>query len=75
MSDSSDGLGSGQDTSQTGKARASMSEQQGNGKLLGARPDRDVSRPNPPSKAPPAQSATRWSPPRQPIGNAKGKRL
>lgn len=75
MSDTSGGLGSGTDTRQGDRAKANASQQQGNGKLLGARSERDVSRPNPRSVAPPAQPETRHQPPKQPVGNPKGKRL
>jgi hypothetical protein len=46
MSDSSGGLGgSGADTTQGDQAKANASQQQGDGRLLGPRSGRDVSRP------------------------------
>ena len=45
MSDTSGGLGSSADTRQGDRAKANASQQQGNGKLLGGRAGRDVSRP------------------------------
>jgi len=53
------GSGSGPGTAQGDRARANASRQQGNGKLI----------------PPPEPPATRWSPPKQPVGNPKGKRL
>jgi hypothetical protein len=70
VSDSSGGLGSGTDSSQGDRARANASQQQGNGKLLGARGDRDVSRPDPASIPPPPLRGTEGMP-KQPVGNAK----
>jgi hypothetical protein len=46
MSDTSGmGFGAGTDTTQSDRARANASQRQGNGRLLGPRAGRDVSRP------------------------------
>jgi hypothetical protein len=78
MSDSgSSGMGFGAETStaQSDRARANASQRQGNGRLLGPRADRDVSRPKTHSIPPPEPPETRWAPPKQEFSNPKGPRL
>jgi len=61
--------------SQTTAANANQ-DRQGFAALRGPRSERDVTWPKSPSIAPPAQPATKWAPPKQPVGNPKkGQRL
>lgn len=82
MSETTDGMGGtgpgAAADNQTTTAQANAAQPFGNGKLQGDRADRDVTSDGnylKRSTTPPAQPATRWSPPKQPVGNPKGKRL